>query len=461
MGTQETISPITGEPYITRVLASRSTLDEALQAAKQAQPQWRTCGLAARSHLLSRAVDILLEDIDSLAEELTWQVGRPISQSAGELRGFEERARAMIALAPEAMSRIEVGPKEGFRRFISREPLGTVLALAAWNYPYLIAVNSVFPALLAGNTVILKHSDQTPLVSERIGEALDKAGLPTGVYQHIHMSHALTAEAVSDPRVDYVAFTGSVAGGEAVHRAAAGHLKAVGLELGGKDPAYVRHDADIASAAGSLVDGAYFNSGQSCCGVERIYVHEDVYSDFIDTFKTLVYQYKLGDPRDPATTLGPVVRTRNADSIRAQIDDALQRGAVRLIDEKYFPQAQADTPYLAPQALLNVDHSMTIMREETFGPVVGIMKVSSDAEAIHLMNDSEYGLTASIWTQDKNEAYHIGKQLETGTVFMNRCDYLDPALAWVGVKKSGRGCTLSRVGFEQLTRPKSFHFNLS
>lgn len=461
MGTQETISPITGETYITRELATATELATVLETARQAQQEWQRLGLAARSQMLSRAVGGLLEDIDALAEELTWQVGRPIAQSAGEIKGFEERARAMIDQAPEALSRIEPPPLEGFRRFITREPLGTVLALAAWNYPYLIAVNIVVPALLAGNTIVLKHSDQTPLCSERIGEALAKAGVPAGVYQHIHMSHELTAEAVSDPLVDYVAFTGSVAGGEAVHRAAAGHLKAVGLELGGKDPAYVRHDADIPSAAASLVEGAYFNSGQSCCGVERIYVHENVYSEFIDIFKTLVYNYQLGDPRDPETTLGPVVRNGNAERIRAHIDDALRRGAVRLIDEKHFPRAREGTPYLAPQALLNVDHTMAIMREETFGPVVGIMKVGSDAEAVHLMNDSEYGLTASIWTQDKNEAYHIGKQLETGTVFMNRCDYLDPALAWVGVKKSGRGCTLSRIGFEQLTRPKSFHFKLS
>jgi acyl-CoA reductase-like NAD-dependent aldehyde dehydrogenase len=461
MATQHTISPITGELYVERELATKAALSAVLDAAKAAQVEWQRTKLADRARLLSRAVGCFVEDIDTLATELTWQIGRPISQTPAEIRGFEERARALIALAPEALARIEAPPEDGFRRFIAREPLGTVLALAAWNYPYLIAVNIVVPALLAGNTVILKHSDQTPLCSERIGEALAKAGLPRGVYQHIHMSHDLTAEAVQDSRVDYVAFTGSVAGGEAVHRAAGGHLKAVGLELGGKDPAYVRRDADIQATAASLVEGAYFNSGQSCCGIERIYVHEDVYSEFIDVFKELVYQYRLGDPREAATDLGPVVRNRNAETIRAHIEDALHRGAVRLIDEKHFPMAKEGTPYLAPQALINVDHTMQIMREETFGPVVGIMKVCSDAEAIHLMNDSDYGLTASIWTQEKHEAYHIGQQLQTGTIFMNRCDYLDPDLAWVGVKNSGRGCTLSRVGYEQLTRPKSFHFKLS
>jgi acyl-CoA reductase-like NAD-dependent aldehyde dehydrogenase len=400
-------------------------------------------------------------DTDLLAEELTLQIGRPISQTPGEIAGFSERAKALIALAPDALARIEAAPRDGFRRFITREPLGTILALAAWNYPYLIAVNVLVPALLSGNVLILKHSDQTPLCSERIGEALSKAGLPDGVYQHIHMSHALTATAVADPRVNYVAFTGSVAGGRAVHGAAAGLFKAIGLELGGKDPAYVRPDADIKTAALSLVDGAFFNSGQSCCGVERIYVHQDVYSAFIAFFKEAVYSYKLGDPRDPETNLGPVVRTSNANVIRAQINQALDNGAVRLIDEKHFPMSSVGSPYIAPQVLINVDHSMDIMREETFGPVVGIMQVSSDEEAIELMNDSPYGLTASVWTNEKNAAYRIGKQIETGTVFMNRCDYLDPELAWVGVKNSGRGTTLSRIGFEQLTRPKSYHFKLT
>ncbi len=457
---QKTISPIHGVPVIERPLTDRDGLSRCLNQAVIAQQAWQTTTLEERTRILSQALQHIANRRTELAEEITLQMGRPISQTGGEIDGFLERARAMIDLAPQALARVEAPPADGFRRFISREPVGTVLALAAWNYPYLIAVNVLIPALLSGNSLILKHSDQTPLCSERIGEALAQAGLPDGVYQAIHMTHELCAEAVSDARVAYVAFTGSVAGGQAVHRAAGGHLKAVGLELGGKDPAYVRADADIPTAAQNLVDGAYFNAGQSCCGIERIYVHQSIYADFIAAFTEQVYRYRLGDPRDPATTLGPVVRKRNADVIRAQVEEALAAGAVRLIDEKMFPHANADN-YLAPQALINVDHSMRFMREETFGPVVGIMQVRSDAEAVQLMNDSEYGLTASIWTADKHAAYSIGKRLETGTVFMNRCDYLDPYLAWVGVKNSGRGATLSRIGYEQLTRPKSYHFKLS
>ena len=303
--------------------------------------------------------------------------------------------------------------------------------------------------------VVLKHSDQTPLVAERFVEAFTAAGLPAGVFQTIHMDHNLTARAVADARVDFVAFTGSVAGGEAVHRAAAGSFKAVGLELGGKDPAYVRQDADLKFAIENVVDGAFFNSGQSCCAVERVYVHRSLFDDFVAGATAAIEGYIVGDPMAQETTLGPVVRPRNAQLIQQQIDAAVAAGAQQRIDTGRFTLPGA--AYLPPQLLTHVSHSMAIMTEETFGPVVGVMAVDDDAEAIRLMNDSPYGLTASVWTQDEAAALRIGGALHTGTVFMNRCDYLDPALAWVGVKNSGRGCTLSSVGFESLTRPKSFH----
>ena len=393
-----------------------------------------------------------------LAEELTRQMGRPIRYTPGEIRGTADRARTMSALAVSALADITPAPKDGFTRFIRREALGVVLVLSPWNYPWLTAVNAVVPALLAGNVVVLKHSDQTPLVAERFVEAFLAAGLPAGVFQFIHMDHTLTAAAVSDPRIDFVAFTGSLAGGQAVHRAAAGSLKAIGLELGGKDPAYVRQDADLAFAIENTIDGAFFNSGQSCCAVERIYVHHDLFDEFVAGAAALVSQYTLGDPMIAATTLGPVVRARNAASIQAQVDAAVAAGARQLIDTSQV--ASPSPAYLAPQLLVGVDHTMAVMREETFGPVVGIMPVSGDEEAIRLMNDSPYGLTASIWTRDASKALALGDDLQTGTVFMNRCDYLDPALAWVGVKGSGRGCTLSSVGFESLTRPKSFHLRI-
>jgi acyl-CoA reductase-like NAD-dependent aldehyde dehydrogenase len=333
--------------------------------------------------------------------------------------------------------------------------------VAAWNYPYLIAVNSVVPALMAGNVVILKHSAQTPLCGERFAECLKAAGLPEGVFQVLHASHDDTDRVIRDPRIDFVAFTGSVAGGHAVQRAAASRFIGVGLELGGCDPVYVRPDANLDHAIENIVDGAYFNSGQSCCGLQRIYVHEQVYGKFTEGFVELTRKYALGNPTDPATTLGPLVRTAAADGVRNQIAASISAGAQGVIDESKFEMSRAGTPYLAPQVLLNVNHNTAVMREEIFGPVAGIMKVRSDDEAVDLMNDSDFGLTAAVWTEDAGVAQALGQRVNTGTWFMNRCDYLDPALAWVGVKDSGRGCTLSVVGYEHLTRPKSFHLRLS
>ncbi|MFM7784965.1 MAG: aldehyde dehydrogenase family protein, partial [Gammaproteobacteria bacterium] len=371
-----------------------------------------------------------------------------------------ERARHMIAIAAEALTDLDAGPRAGFRRFVRREPLGVVLTVAAWNYPYLIAVNSVLPAIMAGNAVVLKHSAQTPLCAERFAECFAAAGLPEGVFNVLHLSHELTAGAIADPRMAFVAFTGSVEGGHAVQRAAVERFVGTGLELGGCDPAYVREDADLEHAIENLVDGAFFNSGQSCCGIQRIYVHHRRYAEFVEGAVALARGYVLGDPLDPATTLGPVVRAAAADGIRAGIAASVALGARAAVEEREFPRSLAGTPYLAPQLLIDVDHRMPIMREEIFGPVAGIMPVENDEEAIRLMNDSRYGLNAAVWTRDADAALAIGERIETGTWFMNRCDYLDPALAWVGVKDSGRGCTLSRVGYEHLTRPKSFHLRL-
>ena len=373
------------------------------------------------------------------------------------MAGFEERARYMIALAPQALADIQPAAKTGFTRFIRREALGVVAIIAPWNFPYLTSVNGIIPALLAGNAVVLKHSSQTPLCADRFAEAFKAAGLPEGVFQHLDLSHADSEALMADPRVNAVNFTGSVKGGLAVQKAISGKFIAAGLELGGKDPAYVRADVNLTHAVENLVDGAFFNSGQSCCGIERIYAHADVYDAFVEEFAALVRRYNLGNPLEAATNLGPCVRASAADFVRGQVAEAIQQGASALIDAKEFAADAVGTPYLAPQVMVDVDHSMRIMTEESFGPVVGIMKVGSDAEAVRLMNDSAFGLTASIWTRDEAAALSLGDQVETGTLFMNRCDYLDPALAWTGVKNSGRGCTLSSVGYENLTRPKSFH----
>ncbi|MBC7102550.1 MAG: aldehyde dehydrogenase family protein [Parvibaculum sp.] len=455
--TLKVISPVDGSVYAERTLATWAEVDGALSAAKAAQAAWKYVPVAERAALCLRFVETFLAMKDEIVPELAWQMGRPIAFGAGEMRGFEERARYMIAIAGDALADVDAGPKEGFRRWVRREPVGAVLVVAAWNYPYLIAVNSVVPAIMAGNTVILKHSGQTPLCAERFATAFSKAGAPDGLFQVVHMSHEMTERTIADPRTDQVMFTGSVAGGHAVVKAASGRFINVGLELGGKDPAYVRADANLPFAVENLVDGAYFNSGQSCCGKERLYVHADVYDDFVEGFVELTKKYKLGSPLDPETTIGPMVRASAATFVRGQIEQAKRAGARALIGEARFPASRAGTPYLGPEVLVDVNHQMDVMREETFGPVIGIMKVTSDEEAIELMNDSPYGLTASVWTEDEDAGEKIGVQIDTGTFFLNRCDYLDPALAWTGVKDTGRGATLSRVGYEFVTRPKSYH----
>ena len=451
------ISPVDGSLYASRPVASRKDIAATFAAAHAAQAKWRKVPLKERAAHCLAALEAMLAMKDEIVPELAWQMGRPVRYGAGELRGFEERARYMIAVAERTLEAIVPDPKDGFLRFIRREPLGVVFTIAPWNYPYLTAVNSIIPAIMAGNTVVLKHAANTLLVAERFQKAFDKAKLPRGVFQHLVLNHKQTADIISGGHANMVCFTGSVAGGKAMEEAAAGRFINLGLELGGKDPAYVRPDANLAHAIENLVDGAYFNSGQSCCGIERIYVHKKVWGDFIDGFVDLTRNYVLGSPLEEATTLGPLVKAEAADFVRKQIRAALRAGAMAHVDPRSFALDKAGTPYMAPQVLTNVNHRMSVMMEESFGPVVGIMKVADDAEAIELMNDSPYGLTAAIWTEDAAASQRIGDEIATGTVFMNRCDYLDPALTWTGVKDTGRGATLSVVGYEALTRPKSYH----
>lgn len=455
---QRTFSPIDGSLYVERELMETAQLGAAASRARVAQAHWRRVPVAERCQLVRAFVERFAAQRDDIAGELTRQMGRPIRHSPSEVNGVVERATHMTAIAPEALADVDVGPKAGFSRFIRREPLGVVLVLAPWNYPYLTAVNSIVPALLAGNAVILKHSDQTPLCAERFRDALSEAGLPRDVFQIAHADHGAIGSLIGSGAVDFVAFTGSVSGGDAVQRAAAARRIGVGLELGGKDPAYVRADADFGAAVENLVDGAFYNAGQSCCGIERIYVDKALYPRFVEAFVALTLEYRLGNPLDADVTLGPLARASGADLVRAHIREAVAQGARALIEPKRFAADAPGTAYVAPQVLVDVSHEMRAMTEESFGPVVGIMPVESDEAAVALMNDSRYGLTASIWSSDEGAALRIGDELETGTVFLNRCDYLDPALAWTGVKDSGRGCTLSRFGYDMLTRPKSFHF---
>ena len=449
-------SPIDGSEVARRSSASQFVIDATLRDASIAQKIWAKVPLAERAAKLTAFVDAMLTMNQEVVPEIAHQMGRPVKWG-GEFRGFEERARHMIKIAPEALAPIVPELKSGFSRYIEKVPVGIVLVVAPWNYPYLTAVNSIVPALMAGNAVILKAAAQTILVGERFTKAILAADLPKGLFTNLVLTHEDTSRILSTGAVDHCNFTGSVAGGRAIETSAAGTFTTLGLELGGKDPAYVRADAHFDHAVENLVDGAFFNSGQCCCGIERIYVHESLYERFVEAFVALTKTYKLGNPLDEATTLGPMATAKGAEVVRAQIKEAIAKGAKAHIHGELFPEDKGTGTYLMPQVLTDVDHSMSVMMEENFGPVVGIMKVKDDAEAIRLMNDSPYGLTAAIWTQDEAAAASIGREIETGTVFMNRCDYLDPALAWTGVKNTGRGVSLSEIGYDMLTRAKSYH----
>ncbi|MCK8778578.1 aldehyde dehydrogenase family protein [Rhizobium sp. NTR19] len=449
------ISPVDGSVYAERPAASFEAAAEAVGRARKAQKAWAKRPLEERVQLVLKGVARLNEMADEVVPELAWMMGRPV-RYGGEFKGFNERSNYVASIAADALAPLRIEDSASFERRIEREPHGVVFVIAPWNYPYMTAINTVAPALMAGNAVMIKHASQTLLVGERLVRAFVEAGVPEDIFQNIFLDHDTTAKLIAEGSFNFINFTGSVEGGRSIERAAAGTFTGLGLELGGKDPGYVMEDADLDAAVDTLMDGATFNSGQCCCGIERIYVHESLYDQFVEKSVAWVSNYKLGNPLDQETTLGPMAHKRFAKVVREQIGDAVSKGAKALVDPKLFP-ADDGGAYLAPQILVDVDHSMAFMREETFGPAVGIMKVKSDDEAISLMNDSRYGLTVSLWTPDVERANRIGEQLETGTVFMNRADYLDPALVWTGVKETGRGGSLSVLGFHNLTRPKSYH----
>jgi len=460
MSTFKTITPIDGTVYVEENLHSYEDINKVLEEANTAQKLWQEVSLEKRKKYIQKFIDVIVSQEEEIAEELTFQMGRPITQTPYEVHGFKQRADYMMEIASENLESHYPTKIDGFDRYIEKLPLGNVCILSPWNYPFLTSINVLVPALLAGNSVILKHSAQTPLVALRYKNAFIEAGLPKGLFSMLYLNHENTALLLADDRVDGVFFTGSVNGGLAVQESIKDKFIPCGLELGGKDPAYVRSDADAKDAAANLVDGSFFNSGQSCCGIERIYVHEDVYDEFVEKFVEVTKTYKLGNPFDKETNLGPMVKTSASDYVRNQIKEAINKGAKSLVPESLFPQSKEGTPYLSPHVLVNVDHSMAVMKDESFGPVVGIMKVSNDEEAIKLMNDSEYGLTASIWSSNFDEAKKLSSKIETGTVFLNRCDYLDPGLAWTGVKNTGRGVSLSAYVYDSVTRLKSIHFRL-
>jgi acyl-CoA reductase-like NAD-dependent aldehyde dehydrogenase len=428
----------------------------AVSRARKAQKDWARRPLEDRVQLVLKGVARLNEMVAEVVPELAHMMGRPV-RYGGEFKGFNERSNYVASIAADALAPLVIEESGNFERRIEREAHGVVFVIAPWNYPYMTAINTVAPALMAGNTVVIKHAAQTLLVGERMVRAFVEAGVPEDVFINVFLDHATTSALISEGLFNFVNFTGSVEGGRAIERAAAGTFTGLGLELGGKDPGYVMEDADLDAAVDTLMDGATYNSGQCCCGIERIYVNENLYDEFVEKSVAWVSNYKLGNPLEQETTLGPMANKRFAKVVRAQIADAVAKGAKALVDPKLFPADDGESAYVAPQILVNVDHSMEFMTEETFGPALGIMKVRNDDEAIALMNDSKYGLTASLWTQDAARAGRIGREIETGTVFMNRADYLDPALCWTGVKETGRGGSLSILGFQNLTRPKSYH----
>jgi len=448
------VNPASEEVFRTIEPTPESELESILSRMRTAQQQWREAPLPVRMDACRQSIDAFRSMKEAVALDMTRQMGKPIRQARQEVDTMLDRADTMVRLAPASLQDEMLPPKEGFRRFIRHEPLGIVLNIPAWNYPLLIAVNVVVPALLAGNAVLIKHARLTPLCGDAFVDAFGKTNLPPDLIASIHVGHATIRKLIDARAVDFVAFTGSVEGGREVYQAASSQLLDMGLELGGKDPAFVAEDANFAFAVENLVDGAFYNAGQSCCAVERIYVMRPIFSKFVDAYVAEVEKYRLGNPEDETTTVGPLSQAKAAAFAQSQVSQAQNRGARVLTGGHRLPGRGY---YFQPTVLVNVDHSMSVMMEESFGPVIGIMAVDTEDEAIRLMNDSAYGLTASIWTEDIARGETLAHRTSAGTVYVNRCDYLDPELPWVGIKNSGHGCTLSHLGFRHLTRPKSFH----
>lgn len=453
-------NPYTLDVAVRRPLAESGEVDRALGAARAAARAFAAVAVKDRVALCLAAVARMEERAEAIAADITAMMGKPLRQARGEVGGMAKRARYMASIAEAALADTALPPQEGFERRTTRAPLGVVFNLPAWNYPLLTAVNVVIPAVLAGNAVILKHSPRSPLCGEHFADALRDAGAPAGLVQALHCDHEMAGKIMADPRVDHVAFTGSVAGGHKVYaQAAAARFIDVGLELGGKDAAYVAADADLEKAIENIVDGACYNAGQSCCAVERVYVHRSLYEKFVEGCVALMKAYRMGDPTAAETNMGPIAQPHHPAFIQAQIDRAVLAGARVVLGGKRT-QVDGRGRFFEPTVLVDVDQRMDVMRIETFGPVLPILPVNSDEEAVALANDSDLGLTASIWTRDRERAERLARQLDVGTVYMNQCDTLDPALPWTGVKDSGKGSTLSALGFLHLTRPKALNFKL-
>ncbi|MFP2929844.1 aldehyde dehydrogenase family protein [Pyxidicoccus sp. 3LG] len=459
MSTHIVDNPFTGDVAASVEPTSPAQLDAVLERARSAARALRAMSVQDRVKLVLRACEAMEKNTDAIARDITRQMGKPLSQARGEVGGMAGRLRHMASIAAESLADIVLPPKDGFERRIAKEPLGVVLDLPAWNYPLLTAVNAVAPAVLAGNAVVLKHSPRTPLCGEHFARAFAEAGAPEGTVQAIFLDYPGTEKLVGDSRIDHVLFTGSVLGGHKMQAAAKERFLHIGLELGGNDPAYVAPDCDFDKTVENIVDGAMYNAGQSCCAVERVYVHKSLYERFVAAVEPLVRAYVMGDPESDKTSLGPIAQPWHPAELQSFVQDATSKGA-KLVHGGRATQVNGKGRFFEPTLLRDVSPDARVMSEESFGPLLPIAPVASDEEALARMNASRLGLTASVWTSDRDRADRLARQLEAGTVYMNRCDSLDPALPWSGVKDSGRGVTLSALGFDSLTRPKALHYRL-
>jgi acyl-CoA reductase-like NAD-dependent aldehyde dehydrogenase len=442
--------PVCSIPYDTD-----ADIERALTQAQQAFQQWRQLSVSQRVVIVGRAIDSFSEQADVVARDITLQMGKPLKQARGEFDGMIDRARVMLGLAEANLAPEVLTEKPGLHRRVEHVPHGIVLNIAAWNYPLFIPINVIVPALLAGNTVLLKHSAKTPLTGRHLANAFGNLEIQNLV-THLVLGHEQTGKLIADPRIGYVGFTGSVEGGREIQRHVSGRFIDCGLELGGNDPAYVAEDADLDFAVENIVDGACYNAGQSCCAVERVYVHQSLYNRFLEKALLAIQQYRLGDPLDDQTTMGPLASRGAIDALQSQVDDAVNRGARLLIGGKCLSESEGN--FYEPTLLADVPADAHVMQEESFGPLLPVASVADDDEAISRMNDTRFGLTASVWTEDAERAERFASQLQAGTVYQNRCDFLDPELPWTGFRDSGKGSTLSRWGFFHLTKRKSIHF---